>query len=268
MKKILSVLLCLCLMFCSCLTVNANSVVKENNPTILSESAVSKLKEDYDLTSEVGKKEYLRKVFNNIGVDEKYVNLLKGDLLDDFVNSEKYGCKVTEPENKGGVSLLNSGSTDDYDNGMHLVIVWSKTGDEYAIMGACEWYSLPVMRWNDIISIDLGAGSIVNGSQALVIQYEHEDVLYEESYSYLNSEYIGEATKCVFQFDVPELMDSLVVAIGYNIKNESIYNTIYLQYFHNLFPWDLSIGISIEVVGISVTPGINNVPYGLQCGTA
>lgn len=56
MKKILSFLLCLCLMFYSCVTVNANSVVEENDPTILSESAVSELKEDYDLTSEVEKK--------------------------------------------------------------------------------------------------------------------------------------------------------------------------------------------------------------------
>lgn len=267
MKKLLSVLLCLCLMFCSCITANANSVVEESDPAILSESAVSELKEDYDLTSEAGKKEYLREVFNNIGVDEKYVNLLKGDLLDDFVNSEKYGCTITEPKQNQGISLLSNGSNEKYIDDVYLVIVWSKNDDEYALMGACEWDGAPFMKLKDIISLDLGAGSVVNGSQVLVLQYEKDAEFHELSYNENSVEYIGRDTDCIFKFDVPSGIDSLVIAVGYNIKNSSDYNTISLQYFHQYLPGNVDVSVSFYL-GISLSTNWGMREYPLQCGTA
>lgn len=164
--------------------------------------------------------------------------------------------------------MLSSGSNDEYDGDMYLLIIWSKNDDEYSILGVCEWLELPIARFIDVISIDLGAGSVVNDSQVLAVQYIRDGAFLETELNADSSYYQGAGTACAFKFDMPYSIDSLVVAVGYSIKNPSNYNTIYLQYFHSYLPVNISVGVSLEVLGISIAPSYGTTPYDLQCGTA
>lgn len=269
MKKLLACLMCICFLFYFNTISYATDASLENDSNIISENVLSEIKEEFDLTSETGKKDYLKEVFGNLGVNERFVDIMNEDLLNKFVNSEKIGCTETETANRSSVLARGNVLDERYYDNMHLVIIWSKNGNVYSVMGGCEWLDLPIMKADDIISLDFGGGSVVGGSQLLVVQYEQDGIFYEEEYDRNDDEYKGTGTACVFEFNLPNSSDSLVAIVGYDVKSDNIYNTISLQYFHAFLPSILNISISASYyVGISISPNYNLTEYNLQTGTA
>lgn len=266
MKKIISLLICVSLVFCCSVSSNATTT-EDSNTNILSENDVLDIKEEYDLTSMEDKIEYLNDVFNTIGANSNFVGMMNNDLIDKLVNAEKFGYSEVVNSDSSGNTTWSYGSNNRHYEEMDLGVIWGKTGNEYTILGGCEWLDIPTMKIDDIVSVDLGNGSIVDGSQVLSVQYEKDGTLYEDAYDSDDENYEGTGTACAFEFNLPNSADSINVLIGYSITNSSDENTICLQYFHKFLPLPVSIGASY-IIGISVSPESIFTEYSLQCGTA
>lgn len=174
--------------------------------------------------------------------------------------------KLTYHHRQKVVSLSNNGSNTKHYEKMDLAIIWARNNNEYTILGSYEWNTVPVMRYKDIISIDLGSGSIVKNSQVAVLQYTKNNATYSDEYNAASSEYQGVKTACTFKINLPNSASSMSALIGYSIKTSNPDNTITSQYFHNWCP--LPFGVSISYIGgISVSPQSFFTEYNLQCGT-
>lgn len=134
-------------------------------------------------------------------------------------------------------------------------------------MGFQEWTDLPIMRMKDIISLDLGGGSIVNGSQGAVLMYNKDGTSHMDEFDKDDPEYKGVQSACAFEIDLPSSVDEMGFIITYSVVKSSTDNTITMQYFHKWSPWIFSIGISY-IGGISVSPSSIYTEYSLQAGTA
>lgn len=265
MKKIISALLCLSLLFCSLFYTSASST-KDVHETIISEDQVSALKEQFDISSQQGKRDYIDAVLDQIDANHIFSEMINDAMVDKLIQAETFGY-INSNE---AVSLLQTfgiGSAErTYDN-MNLTILWANHGSEYTLLGGCEWTKLPIMRINDVISIDLGGGSIVNNSQTLTLQYKKDGTLYYDEYSNTDENYCGVGTACAFKVNLPNKADSMSFLIGYSIINSSPERSITLQYFHQFLPCNISISASMYV-GISVSPPSLITEYNLQCGIA
>lgn len=242
--------------------------------TTVSETEVTKIKEKYNLNSYEGKINCITEVLNYIGVrnKEKYIKIFNDELIEKFLNAEKYGYRestetfIAKESSPNSINRSVETSGRDYEN-LTLGILWAKAGNEYAILGCCQWHDLPIMRIDDIISLDLGGGSIQAGSQMGALYYEKNGVEYEELYYNYSTNYRGTGTACVFEVNLPNSADTISVITSYNIINSNNENTITLQYFHKFLPLNVSISAAY-IVGISVSPYSCVTEYNLQCGTA
>lgn len=266
MKKIISILVSISLVFCCGIGSDATTT-EDSNSIVLSENDVLGIKENYDLTAMEEKNKYLNDVFSTLGADSKFVGMMNNDLINKFVNAEEFGySKIMNSDSSENTTWSYGNNTRHYDK-MDLAIIWAKSGNEYTILGGCEWLDIPILQIDDIVSIDLGDGSVVDGSQILSVQYEKDGELHEDAYDSDDENYQGTGTACVFEYNVPNFPDTINVLIGYSIINSSDENTISLQYFHKFFPFPASISVS-HIVGISVSPESIFTEYNLQCGTA
>lgn len=266
MKKIISLLVCISLVFCCSISSNATTT-EDSNSIILSENDVLDMKEEYDLTSMEEKIEYLNDVFSTIGANSKFVGMMNSDLINKLVNAEKFGYSKVVNSDSSENTTWSYGNNDRHYDEMDLGVIWGKSGNEYTILGGCEWLDIPIVQIDDIVSVDLGDGSMVDGSQILSVQYEKDGTLYEDAYDCDDENYEGTGTACAFEFNLPNFADSINVLIGYSIINSSDENTISLQYFHKFLPFPASVSAAY-MVGISVSPESIFTEYNLQCGTA
>lgn len=266
-KKIISLFVVCSLVFCCCNTGSYASTPEDDDSIVLSEDDVLEIKEDYDLASAEGKIKYLNDVFNTIGADSNLIDMMNNDLINKLVNAESFGYSCAVNSSSSNSTTRSSGGDERYYDEMRLGIVWAKSGKEYTLLGGCKWLELPTMRISDIISIDLGDGSIVSGSQELSVRYEKNGTSYEEAYDSADENYQGIGTACTFEFILPNSADSINVLISYSITNSSDENTISLQYFHKFIPLPVNISVAYDV-GISVSPESIFTEYNLQCGTA
>lgn len=244
--------------------VDAESIEKEND-IVLSESEIVDLKEKFDISTETGKKEYVISVFGKMGVSNSVVEMLTDSMIENLVAADKIGS-IKNIES-GEKNLRSSGVEIREYKDISLIIIWSKEGNVYTAVGYCEWTDMPIVRYNDIISIDLGAGSIVNDSQELVVSYTKSGKTHNETYTKDDENYIGVGTSCSFEYDLKIGMKNLAMVISYSVTRTSNENTISLQYFHKFMPGNISVSVS-DIVGISVGPNYTVTEYNLQCGTA
>lgn len=266
MKKMIGLLLSAALMISGCVYSIAESTENTGNVSsvILSSDEVEELKSQYDLTSHEEKREYLYEIFNRLGVDTKYVDMLDDKVMDDLLTAEKYGYseQISETAEQNARSANGVGSASRDDSAMNLAAIWGLNGHEYTILGLFQWKSLPIMRLKDIASIDLKNGSIVTGSQIAVLQYTKNNIAYESKYTADDPEYIGLQSACAFKIDLPNSADEIALVLSYNIRCDSVYNTIAVQYFHKrIFGMD-------SIVGLFLSPSAVFTQYSLQCGTA
>lgn len=223
--------------------------------------------------SESDKLRYVETVFEYMGFDKKFIGMLSDELIDEMLKAEKFGCSTNAPNLKTQrVSAQNeSGSNTRTQGDMELAILWFYYNNLYTVIAGVNWLDIPVMRSKDIISIDLGDGSIVNDSPNLLIRYTTTNGEEKEaSYNYSMDEYCGTGTACAFEFNLPggSINDGEMAAtISYQMKDSTKENTISLQYFHKFIPFPVSISASY-IVGISVSPASCVTEYNLQCGTA
>ncbi len=265
MKKIISTLLCLSLLLYSSLFASASSI-EQMSETVISKDQVSDLKEQFDISTQQGKYDYVYAVFDQIDANHVFSEMINDAMVDKLIQAETFGyinSNKTDPK----LQTYGIGSTErTYDN-MNLGLVWANNGSEYTLLGGCEWTKLPIMRMNDVISIDLGGGSIVNNSQACTLQYKKDGILYNDEYSNADENYCGTGTACVFKINLPNNADSMSFLISYSIINSFPERSITLQYFHQFLPCNISISASMYV-GISVSPSSLITEYNLQCGIA
>lgn len=265
MKKIIAVLLCLSLLFCSSFFANASSV-EEGGETVLSEDEVSVLKEQFDISSQQGKRDYIDAVFDRMDANHIFSEMINDAMVDKLIQAETFGY-INSAQTNSKLQTFGIGSAErTYDN-MDLGIVWANNGREYTLLGSCEWTKLPIMRLSDVISIDLGGGSIVNDSQVCTLQYKKDGTLNNVEYSNADENYCGTGTACTFKVNLPNKADSMNFLIGYSIINSSPEQSITLQYFHKFLPCNISISASMYV-GVSVSPSSLITEYNLQCGVA
>lgn len=263
-KKQFSLLLCIVFLL-GCIPIANASSFEAGSETMLTEYEVSHIKGKFDVSTHSGKYEYVCEVLNSIGVSQIYSDLLTDKMIDKLVSAEKIGYIRKDS--------VKRSSVDDYDaeireyDKLRLTILWLKTGNEYTLLGGVEWTDMPILRYTDIISIDIGGGSIVNGSQECVLYYENNGVANEELYDSSDENYNGTGTACAFDVNIPLFLDSLSILVGYSIIKSNAENTICLQYFHKNWPFSASVSASYGI-GISVSPIKYFTEYNLQIGTA
>lgn len=267
MKKFMSILLSMLMIF-SLLNFYVVAKNQDNNEEIIiNENSVENLKENYDLDNYSDKYKYLSNIFDNFGIDDKYVQALNNETFEKLVNSEEYGYKNCSSFEITNNNYLSIGSNTRVYDDIELNVLWGRNGNEYTLLGTFEWIDLPLMRLKDIISIDLGGGSIVTGSQYSCLMYTKDNLDYVFEYDSSDENYIGVQSACSFEIDIPSGADALTMLISYSIVRNSTDNTITMQYFHKYLPWLLSISVSY-IVGISVSPERIYTQYPLQCGTS
>lgn len=265
MKKIISLLICVSLFFNCYFNSNATSTPKDDI-TVLSEEEIVNMKENYNFALQEEKIEYLNDVFETIGANVN-VNMISNELLNKLINADEFGCSdVSENAAFNNSARANGSAGKDHGDVIHLGILWGKTGNEYTILGSAEWLDLPTVRDDDIISVDLGAGSIDEESPELCLYYEKNGTVEYENFDENDDNYKGEETACVFEFDLPSSVDSISVLVSYSIVNSSDENTITLLYFHKFLPLPISVGVSY-IGGVSLTFEDIFTRYPLQCGT-
>lgn len=279
MKRFIGLILTLSILISCCITSSAVSVADNNN---MSQVKIASREEIFGRasraaaipSSESDKLEYVETVFEYMGFDKKFIGLLSDDLIDEMLKAEEFGFSTnavnSEPQRASAQN--ESGSNSRTQGDMHLAILWFYYNNLYTVIGGYNWERSPYMKLQDVISIDLGAGSLVNDSPQVIIQYtlKGEEEIKEKSYNYNSNNYCGVGTACTFKIDWPAWdikSGSVVGLISYQVKSSKRENTITLQYFHKFFPWNISISVS-AVVGISVSPESIVTEYNLQCGTA
>ena len=265
MKKILAVLFAVCLLCTSAFpSLAAEPATPPAGEIVLSEATVAQKKEARSLATPAEKREYLHEILQELGADVTLADRLDDTFVDALANAEEFGYSTPAASPTTYSSDTSGNNVRQYED-IDLLIIWGRTGNEYSIIGGCEWKKLPVMRLKDIISLDIGSGSIQN-TQVLSVVYTKNGQSYEDAYDRNSNEYRGIGTACAFEFNLPNSADTMSIIIGYTINTPNRDNTISLQYFHKYLPATLSIGVS-HVVGISVSLPFARTEYSLQCGT-
>lgn len=266
-KKIVSVIMIVSLLFTyTAVGVYANStesIPEQISCNVLNSAELAQIRSKYSVTEKADKITYLKAVFKHFGMSEKAVENLDDKKINSLAEADEFGYKTLTVKNS---SKGLSSASREYDV-MRLSLVWGRNGSTYDIVATQEWKALPTMRSDDIISIDLGGGSIVNGSQCAVLMYSNNGTSYTEEFTNQSPEYIGIQSACAFKIGLPTSANELGILISYSVTKYSTDNTISMQYFHKWSPWAFSISVAYYV-GISVSPSSIFTEYSLQCGTA
>lgn len=266
-KKIISVIIIISLFFTyATVSVYANStepVTEKTTCKVLKGAELAQIRSKYSITAKTEKITYLKAVFNHFGMNEKAVEYLDDKKINSLAEADEFGYKtLTIKESSKGLSSASR----EFEV-MSLALVWGRNGSTYDIAATQEWKTLPTMRSDDIISLDLGGGSVVTGSQCAALMYSNNETIYTEEFTNQSPEYIGIQSACAFKIGLPTSADELGMFISYSVTKYSTDNTISMQYFHKWSPWVFSISVSYYV-GISVSPSSIFTEYSLQCGTA
>lgn len=275
MKKVLVVLLIIAVVGCPFLFATAAdrySVTTINiaSDTDISEQRVAQIKQSFDLESQQGKNDYVKRVFAEFNIDESIIELLSAEKIEMIVNAEEFGFKQEEPSEK---NRSGSGGYETQDEDMYRGIMWAKNGYRYLILGTCSWLDIPFMRLKDTVDIGLTAGGVIDDSQNLIMRYRRKNDPageYTEEYFYKSDEeYVGESNNCTFIVDLPNYMlvngveelDFIITAV-YEIKPYQTAN-LSLAYYHKNSPCVTSISISY-IGGLSLQPESLHTKYSVQ----
>lgn len=279
MKRFIGLILTLSILISCCITSNAISVTDNNN---MSQVKIASREEIFGRasraaampSSESDKLEYVETVFEYMGFDKKFIGLLSDDLIDEMLKAEEFGFSTNAINSmpQKASAQYESGSNKRTQRDMYLAILWFRCDDLYTVIGCSQWLVSPIQRDEDIISVDLGGGSLINNSPRAVVQYSSHGKELEYEYHYNSASYCGTGTACAFDICLPtENLDadegSIVIAVSYQIISSNREYTISYQYFHNWLSVDTSVSVSGDGIGISVSPKWLLTEYNLQCGT-
>lgn len=267
MKKIFAIVISVMIIFCSTVGVYADNTPDENavGKAAITSQQSRNIKANYNLDSSYDKLAFAKEIFAELGVNEKYAELLNDNWINAFVESEEFGVLSVVPTERTDFVMPLAGGSDirEYDD-MALTLIWGKSGTVYTVSGVYVWKKMPVMRSKDILSLDIsGNGGIKAGTQSAVMQYNKSGQTYEEWFTRNNAEYTGVGTACVFKINLPNICTDLCFVLGYSIDAVDSKNTICIQYFHNFLPAVLSVSLSY-FVGISVGPSNTVTEYNLH----
>lgn len=264
LKKVLSLIVVLALVTI-CFPSSVYAEDTNSNSVVLCGQQLLSMRNKYTLTTNSSKKSYLKEICNYFGMNPSTIDYLKDSTIVCLATSQEFGFQTVVSSEQIGQRSIPSAERE-YDE-MTLSMLWGRTGTTYTIMGFQEWTDLPVLRSKDIISLDLGGGSIVDGSQDAILMYNKNGTSYTDEFDKDDSEYRGIQSACIFEIDLPSSVDDIGFIISYSIVKNSTDNTITMLYFHRWAPWMFSVGISY-VGGITLSPTTIYTPYSLQTGTA
>ncbi len=279
-KKHVSIFLTVILLFNICIFANAQEDIQNNSQkTIVSESKVNEIKEDFLLTSKNEKIEYLKAIFCELNVPTDIVDYISDEKIERFINAEEFTAIVEANNKNNDISVAdNFGGDTDTDESMDELIIWAReivTGSDgkddyyYTLLATFTWTTAPLWRLKDTVSVSMGEGSIVNGTQEAIMQYKYDGVQQTETFDKDDNEYKGVASDCTFLINLPNSLtkvSDLAFAVSYEIRGESDAVTVCGQYFHKIGACVTSISLSGEGLGISVSPSTLHRPYSIQCG--
>lgn len=232
---------------------------------------MEEIQQDYELNTDEEKREYLKDVFSSLNMPDRIVDKLPMERVNVLIEAEEFNLAKN---NEHANSMARDGeSKDAVEGSLKKYILWARkpynsTKYTYSLLVWFEWLSVPTWRFDDTISVDIGAGSIVDYSPGAIISYkkngtEQYDVFNEES-----TEYKGVGTACVFLIDLPNGITSisnLELTAYYDVLSSSDELTVSGQYFHKILSCTTSIDIG-DSLGISVSPIKRHKPYSIQIG--